>query len=131
GGRLDTRGIGVNDFHVAPSTSRNERIVPSNMPTATSVANPRRQQQFRRATPPLAGTALSRPSTSLLDLRVLMVTITGFCVFLDVYATQTLLPLFTRLFNASKFEVSLTVSATTIGIAVGAPIVGLLAERIG
>src|SRR3954462_13951269 len=67
----------------------------------------------------------------LLDIRVVMVTLTGFCVFLDVYATQTLLPLFTRIFGASKFEVSLTVSATTIGIAVAAPLVGLLAERIG
>lgn len=70
-------------------------------------------------------------STSLLDLRVLMVTVTGFCVFLNVYATQTLLPLFTKIFGASKFEVSLTVSATTIGIALSAPLVGLLAERIG
>jgi YNFM family putative membrane transporter len=101
------------------------------MPTAApSVSKAPRQHKFRRATIPTA-TDLAKPSTSLLDLRVLMVTITGFCVFLDVYATQTLLPLFTRLFNASKFEVSLTVSATTIGIAVGAPIVGLLAERIG
>jgi predicted MFS family arabinose efflux permease len=67
----------------------------------------------------------------LLDLRVVMVTLTGFCVFLNVYATQTLLPLFTKLFSASKFQVSLTVSATTIGIALSAPLVGLLAERIG
>ena len=46
-----------------------------------------------------------------------MVGLTGFCVFLNVYATQTLLPLFTRVFQASKFQVSLTVSATTVGIA--------------
>ncbi|HEY7119760.1 MAG TPA: MFS transporter [Tepidisphaeraceae bacterium] len=67
----------------------------------------------------------------MLDVRVLMVTLTGFCVFLNVYATQTLLPLFARVFNASKFKVSLTVCATTIGIALAAPVVGLLAERIG
>jgi predicted MFS family arabinose efflux permease len=60
-----------------------------------------------------------------------MVTVTGFCVFLNVYATQTLLPLLARLFDSSKLKVSLTVSATTIGIAVAAPVVGLLAERIG
>jgi predicted MFS family arabinose efflux permease len=65
------------------------------------------------------------------DVRVVMVTLTGFCVFLNVYATQTLLPLLATVFGASKFEVSLTVSATTIGIALAAPVVGLLAERIG
>jgi predicted MFS family arabinose efflux permease len=70
-------------------------------------------------------------SASLLDLRVVMVTLTGFCVFLNVYATQTLLPMFTGVFSATKFQVSLTVSATTIGIALSAPVVGLLAERIG
>jgi predicted MFS family arabinose efflux permease len=68
---------------------------------------------------------------SLADVRVVMVTLTGFCVFLNTYATQTLLPLLARLFGASKFKVSLTVSATTIGIALAAPFVGLLAERIG
>jgi YNFM family putative membrane transporter len=68
---------------------------------------------------------------STFDLRVLMVALIGFCVFLDVYMTQALLPLFARIFHASKFEVSLTVSATTIGIALGAPFAGLLAERVG
>jgi YNFM family putative membrane transporter len=78
--------------------------------------------------------ALARPLADkprLLDVRVVMITLTGFCVFLNVYATQTLLPLFTKIFAASKFQVSLTVSATTIGIALAAPLVGLLAERIG
>src|SRR4051812_44917229 len=65
------------------------------------------------------------------DLRVAMVALTGFCVFLNVYATQTLLPLLARVFHASKFEVSLTVSATTVAIALAAPVVGLLAERFG
>lgn len=65
------------------------------------------------------------------DLRVAMVALTGFCVFLNVYATQTLLPLLSRLFSASKFQVSLTVSATTVAIALAAPAVGLLAERFG
>jgi predicted MFS family arabinose efflux permease len=60
-----------------------------------------------------------------------MVTLTGFCVFLNVYATQTLLPLLAKIFNATKLHVSLTVSATTVGIALSAPVVGLLAERIG
>jgi predicted MFS family arabinose efflux permease len=72
------------------------------------------------------------PRASLLtDVRALMVGLTGFCVFLSVYATQTLLPLFADLFHATKLATSLTVSATTIAIALAAPAVGLLAERIG
>src|SRR4051812_1106125 len=86
---------------------------------------PARPSRAPHAALPLA----AKPS--LLDVRVLMVTLTGFCVFLNVYATQTLLPLFAKVFNATKFQVSLTVSASTIGIAVAAPLIGLLAERIG
>ncbi len=59
------------------------------------------------------------------------VLIAGACTFLNVYVTQPLLPSFERLFGASEVAVSLTVSATTLGIAVAAPLVGLLAERIG
>jgi predicted MFS family arabinose efflux permease len=80
---------------------------------------------------PAAAAAAAGPRPVFSDLRAVMVTLTGFCVFLNVYATQTLLPLFSKLFGASKFHVSLTVSATTIGIALAAPLVGLLAERVG
>src|SRR5215213_9228816 len=74
---------------------------------------------------PVGGAVTSAPVKSLLlDVRVIMVTLTGFCVFLNVYATQTLLPLFQHVFGATKLHVSLTVSATTIGIALAAPIVG-------
>lgn len=66
-----------------------------------------------------------------LDKRTIMVAVIGFCVFLNVYPTQTLLPLFRTIFHASEFTVSLTVSATTIAIALAAPAVGLLGERVG
>ncbi|HEY9628697.1 MAG TPA: MFS transporter [Coleofasciculaceae cyanobacterium] len=55
----------------------------------------------------------------------------GFCSFLNLYATQPLLPLFTQIFHRSKVEVSLTVSATTIAVALSAPWAGVLADRIG
>ena len=83
---------------------------------------------------PLASSPAPAPSAQpsiWRDVRVIMITVTGFCVFLNVYATQTLLPLFAKVFAATKFHVSLTVSATTIGIALGAPFIGLIAERIG
>jgi MFS transporter, YNFM family, putative membrane transport protein len=55
----------------------------------------------------------------------------GACTFLNVYCTQPLLPFLRHLFHASELQVSLTVSATTFGVALAAPIVGLMAERIG
>jgi MFS family permease len=54
----------------------------------------------------------------------------GMCAFLGVYCTQPLLPMLTRLFHASKTGVGLTVSATTLGVALSAPIFGMLTERL-
>lgn len=59
------------------------------------------------------------------------VILAGVCTFLEVYCTQPLLPFLQKVFSATESEVSLTVSATTMGIAVAAPIIGLLAESIG
>jgi YNFM family putative membrane transporter len=57
--------------------------------------------------------------------------LTGFAAFLDLYATQPLLPLFARVFHASAFDVSLTVTAPTVAVAMSAPLVGRLADRLG
>jgi predicted MFS family arabinose efflux permease len=62
------------------------------------------------------------------DRGAFAVGLAGFCAFLDLYATQSLLPLLARTFHASLLEVSATVSATTIAVALGAPIIGPLAE---
>jgi YNFM family putative membrane transporter len=55
----------------------------------------------------------------------------GITPFLDLYATQPLLPTLARIFNASSFTVGLTVTAVTIAVAIAAPITGQLADRIG
>jgi predicted MFS family arabinose efflux permease len=59
------------------------------------------------------------------------VVLAGFAAFLDLYATQPLLPLLARTFDASTFAVGLTVTAPTIAVALAAPAVGRLADRIG
>ena len=61
----------------------------------------------------------------------LPITLAGFAAFLDLYATQPLLPLLARTFHASPFEVGLTVTAPTIAVAIAAPIVGRVADRVG
>jgi YNFM family putative membrane transporter len=60
---------------------------------------------------------------------VLAIAICGVCAFLDMYCTQPLLPMFVQLFHASKAAAGLTVSATTLGVAIAAPFVGSYVER--
>src|SRR3569833_1722378 len=62
-------------------------------------------------------------------LSLIAVMLAGTCTFLNVYCTQPLLPFLRKLFHASELEVSVTVSATTFGVALAAPIVGLMAEQ--
>jgi len=54
----------------------------------------------------------------------------GIFAFLNLYSTQPLLPMLTHLFHASKAAVGLTVSASTFGVALAAPIFGALTERL-
>jgi MFS family permease len=63
-------------------------------------------------------------------LASVAVALCGVCAFLQVYCTQPLLPMLTRLFHASKTGVGMTVSATTLGVALAAPFFGALAERL-
>ena len=55
----------------------------------------------------------------------------GFTAFLTLYATQPLLPLLTTVFRASKMSVSLTVTSATVGVALSAPFIGTIADRLG
>jgi len=55
----------------------------------------------------------------------------GFAAFANFYVPQPLLPLFTSIFHADKVAVSLTVTASTAGVALAAPFVGRLADRFG
>src|ERR1700739_4982111 len=58
------------------------------------------------------------------------VALCGVCAFLEVYCTQPLLPLLAHLFHASKTGVSMTVSATTLGVAISPPVFGAITERL-
>lgn len=63
--------------------------------------------------------------------RRLAVTFAGACAFLGLYATQPLLPTLERLFHVGKSTVSLTVTASTLGVALAAPLIGSVADRFG
>ncbi len=55
----------------------------------------------------------------------------GATAFIDMYATQPLLPTLRTEFGASEAAVGLTVSATTLACAAAAPFVGSLADSLG
>jgi YNFM family putative membrane transporter len=59
------------------------------------------------------------------------VVLAGFAAFANFYVPQPLLPLFTSIFHADKVSVSLTLTASTAGVALAAPFVGRLADRFG
>jgi predicted MFS family arabinose efflux permease len=67
----------------------------------------------------------------LSDPRRLAVAFAGLCSFINLYATQPLLPQFAREFGASEGEVSMTVSATTFAVALVAPFIGVVADVVG
>jgi len=71
-----------------------------------------------------------RPEKSF-EPAIFAVMIAGACTFLNVYCTQPLLPLFQRLFHASEIEVSMTVGAITLAVALMAPVTGMIAETVG
>lgn len=64
-------------------------------------------------------------------LATIAVTLAGIAAFLNLYATQPLLPMLARVFGVSKAAIGTTVSAATIGVALSAPFCGAFAERIG
>lgn len=62
--------------------------------------------------------------------QVLAPFLCGMFAFLDLYCTQPLLPLLSRVFQASEANVSLTISASTLGVALSAALLAIFAERV-
>lgn len=74
-----------------------------------------------------AGPTLARiPLASLLGVAT-----AGLCAYLNLYTTQPLLPSLAQSFHATRGDVSLTVSATTLAVAFSAPFIGIFADRLG
>jgi MFS transporter, YNFM family, putative membrane transport protein len=62
---------------------------------------------------------------------VFPVVLAGVCAFLTLYAPQPILPLLADLFHASRLRISLLVTASTMGVAIAAPFIGRIADRVG
>jgi MFS family permease len=59
------------------------------------------------------------------------VVLAGFSAFLGLYATQPVLPLLERIFRADHGQVTLTVTFATLAVAISAPFMGQIADRMG
>lgn len=55
----------------------------------------------------------------------------GFCAFLTLYAPQPILPALAGIFHVSNTVISLMITASTVGVALAAPVIGRIADRIG
>ena len=64
-------------------------------------------------------------------LRRAAVTAAGMCAFFTMYITQGLLPSLQSVFHASVAELSLTITVTTLAVALAAPFSGIAADRFG
>jgi len=64
-------------------------------------------------------------------LRRAAVGIPGFCAFFNLYGPQSLLPSLAREFDASPAQISLTITATILAIAISAPFAGAIADVLG
>ena len=65
------------------------------------------------------------------SFRRAAVGIPGFCAFFNLYGPQSLLPSLAREFDASPAEISLTITVTTLAIAISAPFSGAIADILG
>src|SRR5208337_1437585 len=66
-----------------------------------------------------------------LDRRRIAVILCGLCSFLDLWATQSLLPMLAQQLDATPVAVSFTVSMPPLAIALVAPWTGILADVLG
>lgn len=66
-----------------------------------------------------------------LERRQIAILLAGICAFLNLYATQSLLPELQQEFHASISKTSMTLSATTLAVALFAPLAGGIADKYG
>jgi MFS transporter, YNFM family, putative membrane transport protein len=66
-----------------------------------------------------------------IDYRRLAVAINGFCTFLNLYSPQALLPELSREFGATEAGISAIMTASTLAVALTAPVTGAIADVMG
>src|SRR3989449_281001 len=72
-----------------------------------------------------------RPPVMSLDARRMAVGLAGFCVFINLYMPQALLPSLAQEFGVGAAEISMVIPASTRAIALTSPFTGALADVLG
>jgi predicted MFS family arabinose efflux permease len=70
----------------------------------------------------------SRSSSAIINLAVFAA---GFVTFINMWCTQSLLPILAAAFHVSESQIGLTVTAPLIGTAAMAPLIGAISDRFG
>ncbi|KAB2911707.1 MAG: MFS transporter [Hyphomicrobiaceae bacterium] len=71
------------------------------------------------------------PRFSLSTTRRLAAGLTGYCVFLNLYAPQAILPLLSNEFGAGPADIAHIMTASTVAVALTAPFTGTIADVLG
>jgi YNFM family putative membrane transporter len=103
-------------------------------PTAEAAYPVRQPQQAQNpaATRSLSGAAIDAApqDEALPGTGLLAVFLCGMFAFLDLYCVQPILPVLAHVFHASEAAASLTISASTFGVALSAILLAVFAERV-
>ncbi len=70
------------------------------------------------------------PNPRKRDPRLAVIVAAGFAAFVNLYSTQSLLPVLRQVFHASAAVAGLTISAATLAVALSAPLAGVIVERV-
>lgn len=74
---------------------------------------------------------VTRTAASVLTWRQLLsVFLCGTFAFLDLYCTQPMLPMLSHVFGVTETQVGITISASTVGVAISAALLALFGERL-
>lgn len=67
----------------------------------------------------------------MLDTRLIAVALAGASAFLNLYAPQAVLPLLAQEFSVGATDISMTMTASTLAVALTAPFTGAVADVLG
>lgn len=79
---------------------------------------------------PLEASVVPAPEGLGPRTHLLAIFLCGTFAFLDLYCVQPLLPLFAQVFHATETHVGLTISASTLGVAISASLLALFGEQL-
>ncbi len=104
--------------------SQHQSPFPASDPAVPSIAASAAQQNLPSADEPAFSVA------ALTWRQLISVFLCGTFAFLDLYCTQPMLPLLSHVFGVTETQVGITISASTVGVAISAAVLAFFGERL-